>query len=152
MRFAVRLLATGFFTGSMGRGAGTAASLISCALWAALSTGRAYPWVTLGLVVIGFPVSHYADSRIFPEPDSPRIVIDEIAGMLVVMLGFSFSAPSDLLYLAGGFVLFRALDILKPFPLWPLQRIRGGAGIMLDDLAAAVLANLVLRATRWAAF
>ncbi|MFW6181089.1 MAG: phosphatidylglycerophosphatase A, partial [Spirochaetota bacterium] len=89
MRFVVRLLATGLFTGCVGRGAGTVASLISCALWAALSPGRAYPWAVLGVAAIGFPVAHYADARIFPEPDSSRIVIDEIAGMLVTMLGFS---------------------------------------------------------------
>jgi phosphatidylglycerophosphatase A len=149
MRFAVRLLATGLFTGCVGKGSGTAASLLSCVLWAALSAGRAYPWTVLCVAVVGFPVAHYADARIFPEQDSPKIVIDEIAGMLVTMLGFSFTVPADLLYLGGGFVLFRALDILKPFPLGRLQRIGGGSGIMLDDLAAGAAANLVLRAVRW---
>jgi len=76
--------------------------------------------------------------------DSPRIVIDEIIGMMVAFFAF----PHSLITLLAAFILFRLFDILKLPPLRKLQRLKGGWGIMADDLAAGVLANLLLRLLR----
>jgi phosphatidylglycerophosphatase A len=149
MKWMVRLLASGFYSGYFPRGSGTVASLAACGLWVLLSGSWVYPAVTVVFVAIGFPVCGWAQKHIFPVPDSPRIVIDEIAGMLVTMAGFSFSGRTDLFFLAGGFVLFRALDIAKPPPISHLQNIKGGAGIMLDDLAAGAVANGLLHLARY---
>lgn len=65
--------------------------------------------------------------------DARCIVIDELAGMLVT----AFAVPWDALHLAAAFLLFRALDILKPPPAYQVQSLPGGAGVMADDLAAA---------------
>ena len=71
------------------------------------------------------------------------VVIDEIAGQWLVLL----PAPLDPLAYASAFVLFRAFDIWKPWPVrWADRRVRGGLGIMLDDLLAAVYAILGLLA------
>ncbi len=77
--------------------------------------------------------------------DSPRIVIDEIGGMMVAALAL----PHSLLNLTAAFLLFRLFDILKPPPLGWLQGVKGGWGVMADDLAAGILANLVLRLLRF---
>ena len=66
--------------------------------------------------------------------DSPHIVIDEISGMMIALTS-----------LAAAFTFFRLLDILKPPPLSRLQDLRGGWGIMADDIGAGILANLLLR-------
>ena len=79
---------------------------------------------------------------IFNEPDSSKIVIDEVFGMAATM----FLNPIGWPQLLAGFVLFRLFDIIKPFPANLIdRRMRGGAGVMLDDLAAAVYANSILR-------
>ncbi len=78
--------------------------------------------------------------------DPSSIVIDEIAGMTVTLLGISLTPFSLVL----GFLVFRALDILKPFPIRFLDReVPGGAGIVLDDVMAGVYGNLFIRIVLW---
>ena len=68
-------------------------------------------------------------------------MLDEILGMIATM----FLNPTGWLWLAAGFVLFRVLDIIKPWPAVRFDRMEGGNGVMLDDLAAGVYANVALR-------
>jgi phosphatidylglycerophosphatase A len=77
------------------------------------------------------------------ERDPQIIVIDEVCGMLVAVAGLSLTATT-----AGlGFLFFRLFDIVKPFPIsWIERRAPGGWGIVGDDLAAGVAANLCTRA------
>jgi phosphatidylglycerophosphatase A len=153
MRWVVKLLASGCFTGYVPRGSGTFASIIACGAWILLSGKSWYPVFPLFFTVTGFMISGYAQRDVFKEHDSPKIVIDEIAGMLVTYISFSFSLRLEgILYLAAGFFLFRILDIVKPFPVKLLQRLKGGAGIMLDDLASAVIANGLIQLIRIIAF
>ncbi len=76
------------------------------------------------------------------ERDPGVVVVDEIAGQMMTLL---FVRPS-VTTLAAGFVLFRVLDILKPFPARRLESLPGGSGIMADDLAAGIYANVLLQA------
>jgi phosphatidylglycerophosphatase A len=74
--------------------------------------------------------------------DPPEIVLDEVSGFLVAM----FFLPFTWLTLALGFVLFRLFDIVKPFPIGYLEkRVRGGVGVVLDDVLAGLFANLCVR-------
>ncbi len=83
--------------------------------------------------------------RIMGEHDSAKIVIDEVLGMVATM----FMNPTGWISLGAGFALFRIFDIIKPFPASLIdRRVRGGAGVMLDDIAAGIYANLVLQAAR----
>ena len=75
------------------------------------------------------------------KKDPSEIVIDEVAGFLVTM----FLLPLSWLSLFLGFILFRIFDIIKPFPIRRLEKIKGGAGIVLDDLLAGIYAHIVLR-------
>jgi phosphatidylglycerophosphatase A len=76
------------------------------------------------------------------ENDDPaEVVIDETAGQLLTL----FLLPPTGLNLSLGFILFRLFDILKPYPIRRLEKVRGGAGIVLDDLLAGVYANVCLR-------
>ncbi len=59
-----------------------------------------------------------------------------------------FANPTGWTWLIGGFVLFRLFDIIKPWPASRFDRMRGGAGVMLDDLAAAFYANVTLQVLR----
>jgi phosphatidylglycerophosphatase A len=73
--------------------------------------------------------------------DPGPIVIDEVMGMLITL----FMIPVGWLGILLGFLLFRVLDVLKPFPARRLERLHGGLGVMSDDAMAAIYANLLLR-------
>jgi phosphatidylglycerophosphatase A len=78
------------------------------------------------------------------KKDPGRVCVDEFAGYFVAVAFL----PKTLAYAVFAFVLFRAFDILKPFPAGRSQRLPGGWGIMADDVIAAVYANLVLQTAR----
>ncbi|MBN2126475.1 MAG: phosphatidylglycerophosphatase A, partial [Deltaproteobacteria bacterium] len=80
--------------------------------------------------------------RHLKREDPREVVIDEAAGFLLSLYGLPLSWQA----LLTGFLLFRFFDILKPYPIGRLERIRGGAGIVLDDLLAGLWANLGTRA------
>jgi CDP-diacylglycerol--glycerol-3-phosphate 3-phosphatidyltransferase len=147
--FIVKLFATGFFTGYMPFASGTFGTLLGCAVWVLLSRTVFYFAALFLFTAIGFAVSGYAEKNIFYKKDSPRIVIDELAGILAVFVSFKFFPGfPGFVYLAVGFLLFRFFDILKPFPIRNIQKIGGAAGVMLDDLLSAVFTNIVLQLLR----
>lgn len=73
--------------------------------------------------------------------DAPQIVIDEMCGFLVAVLFM----PKTLMIGLYGLVLFRVFDIAKPFPISRLQKLPRGWGVVADDLAAGVVANILIR-------
>jgi phosphatidylglycerophosphatase A len=137
------LIATGLGVGLLPKAPGTWASLAALPLgWLICSWGGA---IALGLAAVGvFIVGWWASeatARASRAHDPGFVVIDEIAAQLVVLLAAPLKWP---LYLAA-FLLFRLFDIWKPFPVnWLDRHLKGGIGIMLDDMAAAIYALLVL--------
>ena len=90
-------------------------------------------------------IAHRAAVLIGRE-DPGAVVIDEIAGVLVACVGLQLSLVGSLI--AVG--LFRGFDVAKPFPVgWLDRRLKGGFGIVVDDLVAGLLANLTYRAGAW---
>ena len=147
VRSVVIFFATGFGSGYSPVAPGTAGSIVGALLvWVVFGP----MWRTsVALAVIVFVVVFTAScrvaseaERIFNEHDSPKIVIDEVLGMAATM----FFNPLGWQYMAAGFLIFRLFDIIKPPPArWIDREVSGGMGVMLDDLAAAVYANLALR-------
>ena len=143
----VHFLAFGFGTGLAPFAPGTAGSLPGVLLfWLTLDLGL---YVQLGVVVAlvlsGIWLCGESARRIGVH-DHGGIVWDEIAGMYVTLL----AAPLSLAGWAFAFVLFRLFDIVKPWPIRDLDhRLRGGVGIMLDDLVAALYAAVILGLYRW---
>jgi len=80
-------------------------------------------------------------ARALEKDDPAEVVIDETAGLLLTL----FLLPATGFNLCLGFILFRLFDILKPFPIRRLEKVEGGAGIVLDDLLAGVYGNACLR-------
>lgn len=82
-------------------------------------------------------------ARELQAQDPSAIVWDEILGFLLAMT----AAPPGWPWLLAGFILFRGFDILKPWPIGTLdKRVKGGLGIMLDDIAAGAMAWVLLQA------
>ncbi len=137
------LIAFGFGAGLSPRAPGTAGSLAGLAAWPFLSLlpPFAYGLTVVALFFFGVWVTAVTERDIGVH-DHPGIVWDEIVGMLVT-LAF---VPLDWRWPIAGFVLFRIFDIWKPFPIrWLNNRVPGGWGIMLDDLAAGFAAALCLQ-------
>jgi phosphatidylglycerophosphatase A len=140
---AVMFLATGFYIGNIPFAPGSFGSLIGLPLSFALTGITPAPAVLCTLLFIFFAV-YIADvaEKILEQNDPGCIVIDEVAGMMVTLIGLPFNPITVVI----GFILFRVLDVLKPFPIRNLdKRIPGGWGVVADDVAAGVIANLLLR-------
>ena len=83
-------------------------------------------------------------NQYFEGDDNSSIVIDELVGFLITM----FLVPFSFRFILLGFILFRVIDITKPFKIGKIEKVPGGWGIMGDDMAAGVLANLIIQALR----
>jgi phosphatidylglycerophosphatase A len=147
MRSLIILLATGIYSGYFPIAPGTAGSVVGLAvIW--LGFGPLWmhsPGLCLIVFAAAFAVSCWISDRaetIFDHHDDSRIVIDEVLGMAATMFG----NPLTFGWMMLGFLLFRVADVVKPWPAGLIdRRMRNGAGVMLDDLAAAIYANIVLR-------
>ncbi|MFA5038439.1 MAG: phosphatidylglycerophosphatase A [Candidatus Omnitrophota bacterium] len=141
-RLLTKLAGTFFFFGEMPWFPGTWGSLAGLLLYLALGPegGIGHLAVFASLALAGFLLAGPA-SAIFGKKDAKPVVIDEVAGIFLVFWGIR---PS-LLFFVLGFILYRLLDIVKPFPARRLEKVPGSAGIMLDDLVCGVYANLLLR-------
>ena len=143
----VHFLAFGFGTGLAPFAPGTFGSLSGILLfWLTLDFGLYVQLgIAAGLAVTGIWLCGVSARRIGVH-DHGGIVWDEIAGMYVTLL----VAPVSWQGFAAAFVLFRVMDIVKPWPIRDLDhRIHGGLGIMLDDLVAALYAALTLVFLGW---
>jgi phosphatidylglycerophosphatase A len=144
-------IATFFGIGRLRPGPGTWASAATTLLWAALASELAPSLrtpvaigVAILVILIGIPAATQV-SRSTGIKDPQFVVIDEVAGQLVTLIAVPLAWKSFL----AGFILFRAFDILKPPPVRQLEAIPGGAGIVLDDVAAGLYAFLVLHLLLW---
>ena len=91
------------------------------------------------LVVAGTWASTIAERRLGIDP--APVVIDEVVGMLITLAFMDLSAFGVFI----GFLVFRVLDIVKPWPADRFERLPGGLGIMADDAMAGLYGNLLLR-------
>jgi phosphatidylglycerophosphatase A len=150
-------IATGGGAGSLPVAPGTFGSVEGVALFAALSAaarsigvGAAFELALLSIVALAITGLGIWSAELYCRhsgiKDPRNVVIDEIAGQIITLLPLA-GAPS-VTGVALGFLLFRAFDILKPFPARRLERLKGGLGVVLDDLMAGAYAAVLLLAGR----
>lgn len=141
------LVATAGGVGAVPWAPGTAGSVVGLVL--AATVGQLVsPWWYLGLVGVLFfsgVAAAQAVEQATLRKDPSHVVIDEVVGMLLAL--FALPARSGVFF--SAFLCFRGLDIFKPFPIRRLERQPGGWGIMLDDLAAGLCTNLLVRGGLW---
>ncbi|RMG27485.1 MAG: phosphatidylglycerophosphatase A [Gammaproteobacteria bacterium] len=132
------LLALGFGAGLMPRAPGTFGTLAALPLYWVLASTLALP-AYLGVVAVLAGLGVFLcgrTARVLGAQDPGAVVWDEIVGLLLALAG----VPPDWPWVLAGLVLFRGLDILKPWPVsWVERRFHGGLGIMADDLVAGAL-------------
>ena len=137
-------LATGFGIGLLPIAPGTYGSILGVALFLALAhLYLPLSWLILIILLLYF-VSYFAVQsalKIIKKPDPGEIVIDEILGMMLVMM----VVPPDPKWAFLAFILFRIFDILKPSIIDRSQYFEYGIGIMADDIIAGILTFLILQ-------
>ncbi len=146
MRFPILFLATGGFVGYIPVAPGTFGTLVAIPLFWLFASVQRY---SMGLSLVVFAVLALAAcwvagraEAILREHDSHAIVIDEIIGYLAATL---FLAPTWN-HAVVALLIFRVLDIVKPFPAaYVDERLSGGYGVVLDDVVSGVYANLATR-------
>lgn len=139
----VMFLATGCFIGNISFAPGTFGSILGLPLCFFLSKINLLIAVLLTVVFIFFAIWIAQEAEKIVNTEDPGcIVIDEIAGILVTFTGL----PFNMISVVFGFLVFRVLDIWKPYPIpWIERKLSGGFGIVMDDVAAGICSNLLLR-------
>ena len=129
---------------------GTIGSLAGLVVYGLLRwSGATWP-MEAAVVVLLFVAGTWSGThaeRHFGTTDPGPGVIDEVVGMLITL----FLLPSSWAVIVIGFLVFRVLDVIKPYPADRLERLHGGLGMMTDDVMSAVYSNLVLHALVWIA-
>lgn len=140
---AVLFLATGFFIGTVPFAPGTFGSIIGLPICYLISRLNILIAVICTILFILFAIWMAAVAeKLLKRKDAGEIVIDEIAGLIVTLVGLPFTLKTAI----AGFIIFRAFDILKPFPIRLLEKkVAGGPGVVLDDVLAGLFGNLILR-------
>ncbi len=135
-------IATGFYSGYLPKAPGTWGTLVALPIHFLLIqlSIRLYV-ISLAVIFIIAVVTAGSAEKIIDRKDPGIIVIDEIIGMLVALIG----APTTPLAWAAAFLFFRFFDIAKPFPIsWVDKRMNGGLGIVMDDIFAGFYSLLAL--------
>jgi phosphatidylglycerophosphatase A len=143
MKHFILLLATGCGVGYSPIAPGTLGTLVAVPVYYFLSniSSPIYEITLFGFFFLSVWISENAEV-FFGKKDDQRIVIDEMMGFLITMLW----VPKTAILIIIGFFLFRFFDILKPFPIRRLEkRLKGGYGVVLDDVMAGVYGNIVLQ-------
>ena len=143
-----KVIATFFGSGYSPLAPGTAGALLAMILvWpicaGQFSVGVSATLVLIVLIVLGFVLGVVCTNILESEwgKDPQRIVIDEAVG---TWLAFLF-IPYTLTYFILAFILFRAFDISKPLGIRKIEKLKGGMGVMGDDVLAGIYANIVLQ-------
>ncbi len=129
------------YIGYLPKGGGSVAALAGILFYLAIYKN---PMIYLGILIIliisGIIMGDLAES-VFNKKDPGRFVMDDFSGMLVAL----YFVPPKPLFLISAFLIFRFCDIVKVYPIKRLEALKGGWGIMLDDVAAGLYANIFVR-------
>jgi phosphatidylglycerophosphatase A len=135
-----KLIATGLFVGNVGIAPGTLGTLVGVPLVILLSAH--WTLYLSGIILLSF-AGLFASQRLIEESgvqDPEEVVIDEIVGYMLAFLFVPVNAKSLVL----AFILFRFLDILKPFPIRLFEALPGAYGVMADDIVAGLMTAILL--------
>ena len=144
MRVLHKLITTGIGLGYSPIAPGTAGALGGCLVAFILGKYTAYPNVILAFLILLFLVlGIYSSNKMEKEwgKDPSKIVIDEVVGMWISL----WMLPLGWWYIVSAFTLFRLLDIYKPFFIKKMEKLKGGWGMMMDDVLAGIYANVIIQ-------
>lgn len=145
------VIASGFGTGFSPYAPGTAGAALATIIWIALSffVSPITLLATIVALILVFTVLGVWSANVL-EPtwgkDPSRIVVDEMVGVWIALLA---ATGGELYYALIAFALFRLFDIFKPLGIRKMESLKGGWGVMMDDILAGVYSVIVLLGLRW---
>lgn len=143
----INFLSLGFGSGCAPKAPGTFGTVVGVLIYLPLQSLQ-LPYYLILLVLLsvaGIALCGYT-ARALGVSDHPGIVWDEICGYLLAMT----AAPTGWGWVVAGFVFFRLFDIWKPWPIrWLDKNVKGGAGIMVDDLMAGLISLTLIQITAY---
>ncbi len=136
-------LATGFYTGYLPKAPGTWGTLVAFPIhFLLIRLSPTHYYISLAVIFVVAVVTAGGAEKIVDTGDPGIVVIDEIIGMLIGLIGLPLKAAPLII----AFFVFRFFDILKPFPVgWVDSRLHGGLGIVLDDVLAGIYTLIVMQ-------
>lgn len=123
------------------KGGGSIAAAIICVAWYFFNPAFNTQIIYILIVVAAGVWSADIAGKIWNKKDDSRIVIDEVAGMLISVAGITRSWG----FYLSGFIIFRFFDIVKPLGIRKTEQLGGGWGVMADDVLAGIYTLLVLQ-------
>lgn len=139
----IRIIASVFGIGYIGRGSGTLAAVLMLLVWHVLTIGSGPLALQTIILVLLCVIGIYVSNAVEPTwgKDNGKVVIDEVAGMGIAL----FALPTSWSYVLAALVLFRIFDIFKPLGISRLEQLPKGWGVMGDDILAGIYANVLLQ-------
>jgi phosphatidylglycerophosphatase A len=139
--FFTKAFASGLFSGFSPVASGTVGSAVGLAVYSIPGVESPTVLLPLSLLVLALGIRASSAMEKVYGHDPGEVTIDEVLGMWISLLFL----PKTILVAALAFFIFRVLDIVKPFPARRFDTIRGGSGIMFDDVVSAIYTNLLLQ-------
>ncbi|MEJ2543428.1 MAG: phosphatidylglycerophosphatase A [Calditrichaceae bacterium] len=140
-RFLIYSIGTGLGSGYVPLAPGTAGSILALILYFLFPLEPFY-WLSISIFIFFVGVWTGFEIEKDKGEDPGLVVIDEMVGQWLAVIFL----PPTLVTLLIGFALFRVFDIFKPYPINRSQKLKGGWGIMIDDVLAGVYANIIIHA------
>ncbi len=139
--FIARLFATGFYSGYSPLFPGTIGSAVGLLIYAIPGIEELHYFIPLIIVffIFGLKSSSILEKKLCDDPQI--VVIDEIVGMWCALIFL----PKTIMVIISSFIIFRILDIIKPFPARDSEKLRNGWGVMIDDVIAGIYTNIILQ-------
>lgn len=135
-----KIIATACGIGFINKGGGTVASVVYCIAWFLLPEFSIVVQILLIMLLLIIGVWSATEVEKIWGKDNYRIVIDEVAGMMIALL----FVPGKIKYVLAALVLFRFFDILKPLGIKQMEKFPAGWGVMADDVLAGIYSLVVL--------
>ncbi len=147
------LIGTGFGSGFSPFAPGTAGALLASIIWIALYFLLPFTvllWATAALVILFTFAGIWAANKLEAcwGEDPSRVVVDEMVGVWIPLL----AVPDNdrwYWYVIAAFALFRIFDIAKPLGIRKMESLKGGVGVMMDDVLAGIYSFILLAGLRW---
>ncbi|GAB6009159.1 phosphatidylglycerophosphatase A family protein [Dysgonomonas reticulitermitis] len=146
-----KIIATGFGSGYFPVAPGTAGAALATIIWYVISVFVS-PCIliitTAGLIALFTIAGIWSANKLEPVwgEDPSRIVVDEMVGVWIPLLA---AIPDKFYYPLAAFILFRFFDIYKPLGIRRMESLKGGLGVMMDDILAGAYSFLLLLGLRW---
>ncbi len=134
LNFIEKFLGSGFYTGYIPFASGTMASIAALIIYYIPGFNNYYVLIPAIIIFIFYGIYVGTKFEAIYGNDPAECTIDEVVGMWITLLFL----PNKLIISISAFIIWRAFDIIKPYPVKKLENLKGGLGIMMDDILAGI--------------